>query len=132
MVELQRGRCCAFREQEPVSLPAELASKPSWQTILQVKDPHDVPEDLVYCPMEGGRTLTIQQDIYPILRTYTSVGGHVCGTHQAESYYRPTIIRQQRAAALRLLNNDVMRGGCLGIVFDETTDCCDRHYCAHT
>ena len=28
---------------------------------------------------------------------------------------------------LRLLNDDVMRGGCLGVVFDETTDGCDRH-----
>ena len=127
VVELQRGRRRAFREEEPVSLPAELASKPSWQTILQVKDPQDLPEDLVYCLMEGGRLLTILEDIRPIFRTYTSVGGHVCGTHQAESYYRPTIIRKQRAAALRLLNDDVMRGGCLGIVFDETTDCCDRH-----
>ena len=42
-------------------------------------------------------------------------------------YYRPTIIRKQQAAALRLLNDDVMHSGCLGVVFDETTDCCDRH-----
>ena len=78
VVELQRGRRRAFREQEPVSLPAELASKPSWQTILQVKDPRDtqdLPEDLVYCLMEGGRPLTILEDIRPIFRTYTSVGG---------------------------------------------------------
>ena len=36
VVELQRGRHCVFRKQEPVCLPAEQASKPSWQTILQL------------------------------------------------------------------------------------------------
>ena len=127
VIELQRGRRRAFREEEPVSLPAELASKPSGQTILQVKDPQDLPEDLVYCLMEGGRPLTILEDIRPIFRTFTSVSGHVSGTHQSESYYRPTFIRKQRAAALRPLNDDVMRGGCLGVVFDETTNGCDRH-----
>ena len=81
VIEPQRGRRRAFREEELVSLPAKLASKPSWQTILQVKDPQDPPEDLVYCLMEGGRPLMILEDIRPIFRTYTSVGGHVCGTH---------------------------------------------------
>ena len=126
-MELQRGKRRAFREEEPISLPADLASKPSWQTILDLKDPRDLPEDLVFCLMEGGRPLTVVDDIRPIFRTNTPVGGHVCGSNQAEDYYRPTIIRKQRVAALRLLNDNVMRGGCLGVVFDETTDCCNRH-----
>ena len=71
----------AFREDEPVSLPAELASKPSWQTILELKDLRDLPEDLVFSLMEGGRPLTVVEDIRPIFRAYTPVGGHVCGTN---------------------------------------------------
>ena len=126
-MELQRDKRRAFHEDEPVSLRADLASKPSWQTILELKDPRDLPEDLVFSLMEGGRPLTVVEDICPIFRAYTPVGGHVCGTNPAEDYYHPTIIRKQRAAALRLLNDNVMRGGCLGVVFDETTNCCDRH-----
>ena len=65
VIELQRGRRRAFREEELVSLPAELASKPSWQIILQVKDPQDLPEDLVYCLMEG------------FWRTFVQFSGHI-------------------------------------------------------
>ena len=80
----------------------------------------------MYSLMEGGRPLTVVEDFRLIFRSYTPVGGHICGTNQAEDYYRPTIICKQRAAALRLCD-DVVRGGCLGVVFDETTDCCDCH-----
>ena len=99
-MELQQGKRRAFCEDEPVSLLADLASKPSWQNILEPKDPRDLPEDLVFSLMEGGRPLMVVEDICPIFRAYTPVGGHVCGTHQVEDYYRPTIIRKQRAAAL--------------------------------
>ena len=37
-MELQRGKHRAFQEDEPVSLPVDLASKPSWQTILELKE----------------------------------------------------------------------------------------------
>ena len=94
-MELQRGKRRAFREDKPVSLPADLATKPSWQTILELKDPRDLPDDLVFSLMEGGRPLTVVEDICPIFRAYTPVGGHVCGTNQAEDYYRPTTFRKQ-------------------------------------
>ena len=90
VVELQRGKRRAFHEDEPLSLLADLASKPSWQTILELKDPRDLPEDLVFSLMESGRPLMVVEDIRPIFRAYTPVGGHVCRTHQAEDYYRPT------------------------------------------
>ena len=81
VVELQRGKRRAFREDEPVSPLAELASKPSWQTILELKDPRDLPKELVFSLMEGGRPLTVVEDIRPIFRAYTPVSGHVCGTN---------------------------------------------------
>ena len=67
-MELQRGKRRAFREDEPVSLLADLASKPSWQTILELKDPRDLLEDLVFSLMEGGRPLTVVEGIRPIFR----------------------------------------------------------------
>ena len=42
-MELQRGKHRAFREDEPVSLRADRALKPSWQTILERKGPRDLP-----------------------------------------------------------------------------------------
>ena len=100
-MELQRGKHRAFYEDEPGFLPADLASKPSWQTILELKGPRDLLEDLLYSLMEGGRPLTVVEDIHPIFMAYTPVGGHVCGTNQAEDCCRPTIIRKQRAARSR-------------------------------
>ena len=54
-----------------------------------------LPEDVVYYlmdfKMEGGQPLTVVEDIRPILRRYTLVGGHVCWTNEAEDYYLPTI-----------------------------------------
>ena len=108
VVELQRVKHRGFREEKLVSIPADLASKPPWQTILDLKDPRDLPEDLVFCLMEGGRPLTLVDDICPIFRTYTPVGGHVRGSNEAEDYYRPNVVHKQWGAALRLLNDDVM------------------------
>ena len=85
-MELQLGKRRAFPEDELVSLLADLALKPSWQTILELKDPRDLAEDLVFFLMEGGRPLTVVEDIRPIFRAYTPASGHVCETNQAEDY----------------------------------------------
>ena len=64
----------------------------------------------------------VVEDTFPNFRAFTPVGGPVCRTNQAKHYHFPTIIAKQRAAALRLLNDDVTRGGCLGFGFDEATN----------
>ena len=40
---------------------------------------------------------------------------------------RPLVIKKERAKALSLLQADFDEGGSPSIIFDETTDCCDRH-----
>ena len=109
-----------FHEDELVPFFADLASKPSWQTILELK----TSRTLVFSLMEGGQLQTVVGDTCPNLRAYTPVAGHVCGTNQAKDYHFPTIIGKQRAAALHLLNDDVTPGSCLGFGFDEATNCC--------
>ena len=56
-------------------------------------------------------------EMRPLWRTYSAVGGHVCGTHPAEDYVRPTTIKQEQ------------EGVCsdLSLLVDETTDCTDDH-----
>ena len=61
------------------------------QSILQPKDPRYVMDDLVWFLMSKGRPLTIVDDIRPIFRVYTGIGGHVSGSKQAESYVRPSL-----------------------------------------
>ena len=51
----------------------------------------------------------------------------MCGKKQAETYVRPTVIKQERTTALDLVRNDVDDGRGMGLVFNETTDCCDDH-----
>uniref|UniRef100_A0A7S4LKC2 DUF659 domain-containing protein n=1 Tax=Eutreptiella gymnastica TaxID=73025 RepID=A0A7S4LKC2_9EUGL len=127
LAELKRGKRAALANEPDVVLPCELQSTPSYQSILQPKDPRDVMDDLVWCLMSKGRPLTIVDDIRPIFRVYTGIGGHVSGYKRAASYVRPSVIKKERAKALSLLQADVDEGGSLSIIFDETTDCCDRH-----
>ena len=117
-----RAKREAFREGSDVTLPAD-----SDQTTLPQKDPRTLSDDLVFVFLSNGRSLALMDELRPVFRVHSAVGGHMCGKSQAETYVRPTVIKQERTTALNLLRNDVDDGGGMGLIFDETTDCCDDH-----
>lgn len=117
---------------EPVELgapvPAQQVLSPNGpappvlsQQVLKPIDPRHLTDDLVFCLMRKGRSLAILDDLRPIFRMHTAVGGHLSGVNQAESYVRPTVIKTQREAMLSLFKKDIEEGSFLSLIFDETT-----------
>ena len=99
---------------------------PPSQQVLTTIDPRRLSDDVVFCLMQKGRTLTILEDLRPVFRMHTGIGGHLCGANQAETYMRPTVIKAQLEAMLSLFKQDVEKGSYLSLVFDETTGMCER------
>ena len=99
-LEVQQGKRAKFNTEPDVQLPHDLSERLTIQQVLKPKDPRLLSDDMVLTPLRHGCSLELMDKMRPLWRTYSAVGGHVCGTHQAEDYVRPTIIKQEQEGML--------------------------------
>ena len=126
-LEVQRGKRAKLNTEPDVQLPHDLSERLTVQEVLKPKDPRLLSDDMVFTLLRHGRSLELMDEMRPLWRTYSAVGGHVCGTHQAEVYVQPTIIKQEQEEVLFKIHDDVDRGSGLSLLFDKTTYCIDDH-----
>ena len=126
MVDLQKGKRQKMHTGQDVVLPYELSGRLTVQMVLHPKEPRFFSDDMYFTLRAHGRSLQLMDEMCPLFGTYNTVGGHVCGKSQGETYIGPKVIRPQRQAVLDLLRTN-LSGAVMSLLFDETTYCTDKH-----
>ena len=82
---------------------------------------------MVFTLLAYAHSLQLMDEMCLLFCTYSTVGRHLYGKSQGETYIKPMVIKQVCQAVPDLLHTDLSKGVVMSLLLDETTYCTDKH-----